>query len=64
MKHLIDRLHREHFLKREEWIGLFQNRSAGDEIYARELARRVCEETYRNDVYLRGLIEKIKDGRQ
>lgn len=57
MKHLIDRLHREHFLKHEEWIGLFQNRSAGDEIYARDLARRVCEETYGNDVYLRGLIE-------
>ena len=57
MKHLIDRLHRDHWLEREEWLALFENRSAEDEAYARKLAREVCESIYGDVVYLRGLIE-------
>lgn len=57
MKQLIDRLHSEHSLTRDEWIALLSRRTPDDEAYARGLARQVCESVYGKNVYLRGLIE-------
>ena len=57
MKQLIDKLRSERHLDSAEWLTLFTGRSAEDEVYARELARRECEDVYGKDVYLRGLIE-------
>ena len=57
MKQLIDKLRAEQRLSRDEWVYLLSGRNESDEIYARDMARAVCESVYGNDVYLRGLIE-------
>jgi biotin synthase len=57
MKQLIDKLEREHLLSREEFILLIDNRTPELSEYLFEKARRIREEHYGNDVYLRGLIE-------
>ncbi len=57
MKQLIDKLERERYLDRENWLKLFSQRTGEDELYARERARMLCESIYGKDVYLRGLIE-------
>lgn len=57
MKHLIDKLEKEHTLTKEEVISLIENRSPELSEYLFEKARRIRDSYYGNDVYLRGLIE-------
>ena len=57
MKALIDRLAGGEILTLEQWQGLFERRTPQDEIYARNLAREICQQHYGRKVYLRGLVE-------
>lgn len=57
MRALVDELYQNRELKREKWIQLFSNRSEETDLYARALARKVCQKTYGKQVYIRGLIE-------
>lgn len=55
MKNLIDKLEKENTLSKEEWITLLE--SEIDTEYLFEKARKVQNENYGNEVYIRGLIE-------
>lgn len=55
MRHLIDKLARNHCLKKDEWIKLITVRA--DEEYLFAGARAVSRQYYGNKVYARGLIE-------
>lgn len=55
MQKLIDRLEEQHFLTKEEWIALIQNRTEAEYLFRR--ARAVAQKYYGNKVYTRGLIE-------
>lgn len=55
MQKLIDRLEEQHFLTKEEWIALIQNRTEAEYLFWR--ARAVAQKYYGNKVYTRGLIE-------
>lgn len=57
MKHLIDKLEKEHVLSREELITLIDGRNPELAEYLFEKARRIRKDHYGSDVYLRGLIE-------
>jgi len=57
MKHLIDQLEKEHTLSEEEYLSLIKNRTPELSEYIFEKARRIRDQYYGNDVYLRGLIE-------
>lgn len=57
MRALVDELYQNRELKREKWIQLFSNRNEETDLYARALARKVCQKTYGKQVYIRGLIE-------
>lgn len=57
MKDLIEKLHQEQNLNAEEFHRLLANRSEETDIYARELANKVRQESYGNKIYVRGLIE-------
>ena len=57
MKALIDRLAGGEIVALEQWQALFAQRSPQDEIYARNLAREICQQHYGRKVYLRGLVE-------
>lgn len=57
MKNLIDKLERDHVLSKEEFITLIDHRTEELCGYLFEKARRIREEHYGKDVYLRGLIE-------
>lgn len=57
MKNLIDKLERERVLSKEEFIDLIDSRTPELSDYLFEKARRIREEHYGSDVYLRGLIE-------
>lgn len=57
MKTLIDKLERDHVLAKEEFVRLINHRTGELGDYLFEKARRIREEHYGRDVYLRGLIE-------
>lgn len=57
LKMLIDKLEETHSLTREEWVPLIRGRTEWLAEYLFEKARRVRQEHYGNDVYIRGLIE-------
>lgn len=57
MVELLNKLEAERVLSREEFIRLIENRSGGLAEVLFEKARRVREENYGKDVYIRGLIE-------
>lgn len=57
MKDLIDKLEREQVLSKKEFIALIDGRTPELAEYLFEKARRIRQEHYGNDVYLRGLIE-------
>lgn len=57
MVELLNKLEAERVLSREEFIRLIENRSGGLAEVLFEKARRVREEDYGKDVYIRGLIE-------
>lgn len=55
MRHLIDRLERDHKLTKEEWTAVITERA--DREYLFERARILAKQYYGNTVYVRGLIE-------
>ena len=55
MRHLIDRLERDHKLTKDEWIAVITERT--DRAYLFERARALAKQYYGNAVYVRGLIE-------
>lgn len=57
LKDLIDRLEAERELSRQEFVSLIDGRTSELSEYLFEKARRIRQEHYGNDVYLRGLIE-------
>ena len=57
MKHLIDKLEKEHILAKEEFIQLIDGRTPELAEYLFEKARAIRKQYYGNDVYMRGLIE-------
>lgn len=54
---LIDRLHKEHTLTREEFITLLKNRDEESASYLSSLAREEAVKIYGNGVFPRGLVE-------
>lgn len=56
MKKLIDKLEKEHFLSKDEYVCLIENFENVCE-YAAEKAKAVCERVYGKEIYIRGLIE-------
>lgn len=54
---LIDRLHKEHTLSREEFITLLKNRDEESASYLSSLAREEAVKIYGNGVFPRGLVE-------
>ena len=57
IKSLIDKLYRTGGLSREEFCEVIGKRDRETEQYARDLACRVREKIYGNNIYIRGLIE-------
>ena len=57
LKYLVDKLEEENTLSKSEWVRLIEGRNSelADDIFHR--ARRVREQHYGRDVYIRGLIE-------
>ncbi len=56
-KTIIEELNTSHSLPREKWHTLLSSFTEEDRIYAASLARRVADEIYGNDVYIRGIVE-------
>lgn len=57
LKYLIDQLHKEQTLTKEEWITLIEGRTPELSEYLFSLAREERHRYYGYDVYVRGLIE-------
>lgn len=57
LRHLIDKLHTDHALSKEEWTALIAGRSPELSEYLFTLAREERQKYYGYDVYIRGLIE-------
>ena len=56
MQTLIDKLIKEHDLRRDEWITLIKNRDAVRD-YAQKMASEISRESFGNKIYIRGLVE-------
>ena len=54
---LIDKLNKEHALKKEEWVFLLGHRTEEDAEYLFSCARKQQQKYFGNCVYMRGLIE-------
>lgn len=57
MRELIDKLQQTKTLSQEEWIALLEGRDDSSAQYLFQKARRIRDEIYGRDVYIRGLIE-------
>lgn len=57
LQQLINKLHKEHSLLRQEWIALISGRTPELSDYLFSLAREERKRYYGTDVYIRGLIE-------
>lgn len=57
LQQLIDKLHKERSLSKEEWAALISGRTPGLSEYLFPLAREERKRYYGTDVYIRGLIE-------
>ena len=57
MRELIDKLQQTKTLSKEEWIALLEGRDDSSAQYLFQKARRIRDEIYGRDVYIRGLIE-------
>ena len=57
LKYLIDQLHKEQTLPKEEWITLIEGHTPELSEYLFSLAREERHRYYGHDVYVRGLIE-------
>lgn len=53
---LVDKLYNTHHLEKDEYVTLIENRSSVRD-YLFELSRKVREQYYGKEVYIRGLIE-------
>ena len=54
---LIDKLHKEQKLTRDEWTELLSTYTEEDRLYAAKLAREVADTIYGKDIYIRGIVE-------
>ena len=54
---LIEKLQREHCLRKEEYLRLLTERTPQIQALLAQKARACCEETYGNGIFIRGLIE-------
>ncbi len=54
---LINKLNKEKYLDREEWTALFSSYTDEDRQFAAKLARKITDEHFGKNIYLRGLIE-------
>lgn len=57
LKYLIDQLHKEQTLTKEEWITLIEGHTPELSEYLFSMAREERHRYYGHDVYVRGLIE-------
>ena len=57
LKYLIDQLHKEQTLTKEEWITLIEGRTPELSEYLFSMAREERHRYYGHDIYVRGLIE-------
>ena len=57
IKSLIDKLGTEHELSREEWTALLSSCNEETLKYSAEKARRMADDIYGKDVYIRGIVE-------
>lgn len=57
MKKLIDKLNVQKALAREEWVRLIENYSDESAVYAAELADGIRRKIFKNEIFIRGLIE-------
>ena len=57
LKYLIDQLHKEQTLTKEEWITLIEGHTPELSEYLFSLAREERHRYYGHDIYVRGLIE-------
>ena len=56
-KELIDKLYTSGELDKKQWIDLLNNYTDVDRLYAAEVARKIADDIYGKDIYIRGLIE-------
>lgn len=56
-KQWIDLLEQEEELSEEMWVALLKNRTEEDEAYAARKARKIADQIYGKEIYIRGLIE-------
>ena len=56
-KQWIDLLEKEEKLPEEMWVALLKNRTEEDEAYAAGKARKIADQIYGKEIYIRGLIE-------
>ncbi|MBQ4530055.1 MAG: [Lachnospiraceae bacterium] len=54
---LVDRLEAEGILEKGEWIELLENYGEREREYAARKARKIADDIYGKDIYIRGLIE-------
>ena len=57
IKQIIDKLYKNKFLEKEEFIYLIKNRNEENFLYISDLAREVSQKIFGNKIYMRGLIE-------
>lgn len=57
MRNLIEKLEREQTLTKEEWVRLIEGRTEKTDIFLFERARKIRQQHYGMNVYIRGLIE-------
>ncbi len=57
MKALIDQLHREHHLEKDQWEKLFSEYTPGDVEYAMNLARDIALKQFGRKIWFRGIVE-------
>ena len=57
LKALIDKLHKEQNLSKDEWVTLITGRNSELSEYLFSLARKEQQKYYGTDIYVRGLIE-------
>ena len=57
MKNLIDKLHKERILEKEELVSLLTNFTHEDSNYLFEKSRALADELFGRNIYIRGIIE-------
>ncbi|MBR5308449.1 MAG: [Clostridia bacterium] len=57
VKNLIDKLHQEKHLSKEEWVTVLDNYTDDDRKYAEQIAREITVSKFGKKIYFRGIIE-------